>query len=72
MGWIQKFVKDHLNWIYRRATIACGKLPSNWETLGAFMAFRVAFLVKMYDIPSLVINTDQTCITLFPYSSTLV
>jgi hypothetical protein len=61
LQWTRKFIKNHLNWSYRRATTACGKLPQDWETQGKLMAYRVAYLVKAYDIPpNLVVNTDQT------------
>jgi hypothetical protein len=61
MEWTRKFINKHLGWSYRRATTACGKLPHDWEMQGRLMAYRVAYLVKAYDIPSnLIVNTDQT------------
>jgi hypothetical protein len=61
LEWTRKFIKKHLNWSYRQATTACGKLPQDWKTQGKLMAYRVAYLVKAYDIPpNLVVNTDQT------------
>jgi hypothetical protein len=58
-------IKTYLNWSYRRATTASGKLPQDWESQGKLMAYRVAYLVKAYDIlPALIINTDQTSIYL--------
>lgn len=59
--WTRNFMKHQLQWSYRRATTACGKLPLDWEDQGRMMALRVAYLIRAYDIPpALVVNTDQT------------
>jgi len=61
LPWTRGFLKKQLHWSYRRATTTCGSLPPDWESLGRIMAYRVAYLVKAYDIhTNLVVNTDQT------------
>jgi hypothetical protein len=46
--------------------MACGKLPYDWENEGKFMAYKVAYLVKAYDILLiLVMNNDQIGMVLF-------
>jgi hypothetical protein len=43
------------------------KLPPTWVDQGTKMAYRVAYLVKSYNIHvTLVINIDQTCVHLVP------
>ena len=66
LHWTRTFMKTHLKWSYRCATIACGKLPLDWQQQGPYMAYRATYLVKAYDIPqALVVNTDQTFIISF-------
>lgn len=61
MVWTRKFIKKHLDCSYRQAITACGKVPQDWKIQGRLMAYRVAYLVKAYDIPpNLIVNTDQT------------
>jgi hypothetical protein len=67
LEWTIDFMRNRLNWSYQIATIAIGKLPSTWEQEGTSMAHRVAYLVKMYNIPPcLVVNTNQTRVHLVP------
>jgi hypothetical protein len=67
INWTREFIKAELNWSYRAATIAAGKLPNDYEEQRMKMAQRCAYLVKIHSIPSeLVVNTDQTGIHLVP------
>ena len=66
-AWTKNFVKIELNWSYRAATSAVGKLPKDYEDQGKAMAQRCAYLVSVHNIPEeLVVNTDQTGIHLVP------
>jgi hypothetical protein len=57
----------HMGWTWRRSTTAVNKLPADWESQGHDMAYRIAALVKTYDIPKeLVINSDQTALHIRP------
>lgn len=52
-------MKTYLNWSCCRATNAFGKLPQDWESQGKLMAYKVAYLVKAYDILlALIVNID--------------
>jgi hypothetical protein len=65
--WTRTFIKSELNWSYRAATTAAGKLPDDFELQGLTMAQRCAYLIKVHNIPqSLVVNSDQTGIHLVP------
>jgi hypothetical protein len=60
-------MKVTLGWSYKLATTTTTKLPPNWVDQGTKMAYKVAYLVKSYNIPTtLVINIDQTCVHLVP------
>ena len=64
-AWTKNFVKNVLNWSYRAATSAAGKLPKDYEDQGKAMAQRCAYLVSVHNIPKeLIVNTDQTGIHL--------
>lgn len=53
------FVKNELNWSYRAAINAVGKLPKDYEDQGKTIAQICAYLVSVHSIPSeLVVNTD--------------
>ncbi len=59
--WTCQFVKHYMNWTFKVNTITINKLPTYWQDKGEFMAYRVAYLAKAYNIPlSLVVNIDQT------------
>jgi hypothetical protein len=63
----RKFVRMHMGWTWRRSTTVASKLPADWESQGHDMAYRIATLVKTYDIPEeLVINSDQTALHIRP------
>ncbi len=47
----RKFVCRHMGWTWRRSTTTVSKLPADWESQGHDMAYRIATLVKTYDIP---------------------
>jgi hypothetical protein len=56
-----------MNWSYRAATTAAGKLPLDYEVQGKKMAKKCAYLVKIHNIPEeLVVNMDQTGVHLVP------
>ena len=60
-------MRSRLNWRFRKATTTKGKLPTDWVNQGHMMTLKIAYLVKLYNIPlSLVVNTDQTNINLVP------
>ena len=65
IGMDSTIIKTYLNWSYRQATTATRKLPQGWESQGNLMAYKIAYLVKAYDIPpALIVNTNQTSIYL--------
>ena len=56
-----------MNWTIRKDTTAASKLPLHWMKQGLNMNYRVAYLTKVYGIPSsLVINLDQMGVHLVP------
>jgi hypothetical protein len=62
------FVKFQLQWSYQWAITSCGKLPYDWENEGKFMVYKVAYLVKAYDIPLiLIMNNDRIGMVLSKY-----
>jgi hypothetical protein len=67
LHWCREFVRDNLDWSYRKVTGTARKLPKDWEEQGLKMAYRAAYLIKAYSIPEeLFVNTDQTGIHLVP------
>jgi hypothetical protein len=55
----RKFVRRHMGWTWRRSTTVASKLPTDWESQGHDMAYRIVALVKTHDIPEeLVINSN--------------
>jgi hypothetical protein len=65
--WTKYFTKVELNWSYKAAITAGGKLPKNFKKQGKTMAQRCDYLVKIHNKPKeLVVNTEQTCIHLVP------
>jgi len=65
--WTNEFMKVYMNWTIRKGTTAASKLPLDWMEQGLNMNYRVAYLAKVYGIPSsLVVNSDQTGIHLVP------
>jgi hypothetical protein len=60
-------MKTCLNWSYKATTTLVKKLPQTWEQEGMAMAHRVAYLVKVYNIPMcLIVNTNQIQLHLVP------
>ena len=60
-------MKVYMNWTIRKGTTVTSKLPLDWMEQGLNMNYRVAYLAKVYSIPSsLVVNLDQTGIYLVP------
>jgi hypothetical protein len=67
LGWTRHFLRNELGWSYQSNITTTCKLLETWESQGMFMSYRVAYLVKIYNIPrELVINTDQTGMHLVP------
>ncbi len=65
--WTRAFIKSELNWSYRAATTAAGKLPDDFELQGLTMTQKCAYLINIHNIhESLVVNSDQTGIHLVP------
>jgi hypothetical protein len=59
------FIKVTLGWSYILFTITTTKLPPNWKNPRTKMTYKVAYLVKTYNIPTtLVINTNETSVHL--------
>ena len=54
-------MRSRLNWRFRKPTTVKGKLPTNWVNQDHMMTLKIAYLIKLYNIPpSLVVNIDQT------------
>ena len=67
LTWTRKFLKDFCKMSFKRVTTSAKKLPSDWEIQGENMAYRIAYLCRIYSIPpELVVNTDQTGVFLVP------
>ena len=67
MRWTREFVKFYMNWTFHKGTTVASKLPTDWMEQGLNMNYGIAYLVKVYNIPTyLVINPDQTGIHLIP------
>ena len=67
MRWTGESVKFYVNWTFRKGTTAASKVPTDWMEQGLNMNYRIAYLVKVYNIPPyLVINSYQTGIHLIP------
>ena len=59
------FMKVYSNWTIRICTTAASKLPLDWMEQGLNIIYMVAYIAKVYGIPSsLVVNSDQTGIHL--------
>jgi hypothetical protein len=60
LNWTRRFMRSRFNWRFRKPTTTKGKLPTDWVNQGHMMTLRIAYLVKLYNIPlSLVVNTDK-------------
>ncbi len=57
LEWTQDFMKTRLNWSYKATITLARKLPPTWEQEGMAMAHRVAYLVKVYNIPMCLLST---------------
>lgn len=68
MRWLHRFFDNHLGWSYRSTTRAAQKLPDNWEEQCAETHARIAYALKLYDIPhgDFIVNADQTGVMLLP------
>ncbi|KAG8699167.1 hypothetical protein FRC11_013896, partial [Ceratobasidium sp. 423] len=71
-AFIYRILRDDLQWTWRKGTNDASKLPDNWEAQCVDLAHRLAWNVRMHDVPAeLVINADQTGVAyLGPGSST--
>ena len=59
-----------LCWSWRKGTTAAQKLPIDWQQQADLFVLRLAYMVKMFDVPkALVINFDQTGMKLVPTGS---
>jgi hypothetical protein len=62
---VRHFIKITLGWSYILFTITTTKLPPNWKNPRTKMTYKVACLVKTYNIlTTLVINTNETSVHL--------
>ena len=65
--WTNEFMKVFMNWTIRKGTTVASKLPLDWMKQRLNMNYRIAYLAKVYGIPSsLVVNSHQTGIHLVP------
>ncbi len=53
--WVQFFVESQLKWNYWQVIMACGNLPNDWEDQQKFMMYGVGYLVKVYNIPLILV-----------------
>jgi hypothetical protein len=66
-SFIKKWVKQKLNWVFRKPCSDAGKLPRNWQDMGKNTFLRLDYLTFLHHIPpELVINADQTSAHLQP------
>ena len=68
-SWLSRFLRQKLNWVYRRATKAAQKEPQDWEEQKRLCNLRAALLCGNPSKPvppALFINGDQTCCHLVP------
>jgi hypothetical protein len=50
-----------MNWSFQKATTIASKILTYWWGQGLNISYRIAYLVKVYNIPSsLVVNSNQT------------
>jgi hypothetical protein len=48
--WISRWVREKLNWRWRKSTTAASKLPNDWEEQGIGMAKRIAAVMGMHKV----------------------
>ncbi|KAJ9090669.1 hypothetical protein QFC20_007863 [Naganishia adeliensis] len=61
------FLKKDSQWTFRAATRAAKKVPDDWELICKEAILRISQVMRTYDVPpALVINGNQTGVTLFP------
>lgn len=67
LSWCRAFVREYLNWCFRRATAAAQKLPSMWKSIKEDFIRRVTavFLVEVQEL-AFVVNLDHTGVRLVP------
>jgi hypothetical protein len=57
--WTRIFLKHYMNWSFRMATITTNKMPTIWHEQRQNMAYKIAYLMKLYSIPPcLVVNIE--------------
>jgi hypothetical protein len=67
LTWTRNFLKEHCNMSFKRVNGKTFKLPKDWERQRYHMSCRVAYFMKLYNVPAeLVVNSDQTGIHLVP------
>lgn len=65
---VRLFLQKELGWSVRSPTTAAQKLPDDYRAKFLMIIYRLSFLMKTYSIHDrLVINFDQTGVTLIPY-----
>ncbi len=65
--WICQFLKQYMNWTFKVETTTTSKLPNDWDQQGREMGYRVAYLVKTYNIPiAQWVKSDQNGLHLVP------
>ncbi|KAL1936970.1 hypothetical protein VTO73DRAFT_2825 [Trametes versicolor] len=66
-SWVHNYISGVLNWSMRKSTNAARKVPANANDLCRAMHARIALVCRLYNIkPDLIVNADQTGISLFP------
>ena len=65
--WVHNYIAQELNWTMRKSTQATRKVPANANELCRAMLAWITFAVNFYRIhPDMIVNADQTGISLFP------
>ncbi|RPA72791.1 hypothetical protein BJ508DRAFT_381373 [Ascobolus immersus RN42] len=66
-AWTRNFLRNTLGWTIRRGTTAAQKLPEDWHRDAIRTCCRMAYLIRVHNIPSCyVLNMDETGVLVQP------
>jgi len=66
-SWVSAFCAKALGWSFQKGTTAAQKLPQNYNEQGYMTILRLAYYVRVFNIPaSNVFKADHTGVTLVP------
>ena len=51
MRWTRVFVRFYTNWTFRKRTTTASKVSIDWMEQALNMNYKIAYLVKVYNIP---------------------